>query len=246
MMGKLDGRRLLLTRSADDAADWVGRIEAEGARTVVLPCITTISADDALLAERLQGALTNADWLVFTSRRGVDATAALPFAQPDLAATRIATVGQVTAESARAAFGRVDLVGQKTAATLAAELAASIKPGTRCVLALAANADNTLERALTKAGASVLRFNVYRTVPAAAGVTKRRLSTLDCDTVIFASPSAVTGFDNQVEVDAATRIVTIGPSTSAAVRERDWTVTGEAKEPSLSSIIELLAESADV
>ena len=244
-MGRLDGRRLLLTRGADDSADWVGQIEAEGAEAILLPCITTVASDDSLLADRLQDALKNADWLVFTSRRGVDALISL-LDKVDLGETRIAAVGQATGERARTEFGRIDLVGQKTAATLAAELAATIAPGARCVLALAANADHTLERSLTAAGASVVRFNVYRTVPAAEPDTKRRLSTLDCDTVIFASPSAVTGFDNQIEIDSTTQFVTIGPSTSAAVREHDWTVSGEAKEPSLSSIIELLAETANV
>jgi uroporphyrinogen-III synthase len=92
----------------------------------------------------------------------------------------------------------------------------------------------------------VARFHVYRTIPASPVEPKRRLSEFGSDTVIFASPTAVTGFDNRIEVDTEQQFVTIGPSTSAAVREHHWDIAAEAKEPSLSGIIDSMLETDHV
>jgi uroporphyrinogen-III synthase len=114
------------------------------------------------------------------------------------------------------------------------------------VLALASNAGPDLASRLAAAGAVVKRFDLYRTVPARPVDPRRPLSGLGCDTVIFASPTAVAGFANQVAVDKAGVFVTIGPSTSQAVRERSWEVAAEAREPSLSGIIASMLESTHV
>jgi uroporphyrinogen-III synthase len=245
MTARLEGRKVLLTRSADDSADWAETFAAEGALPIVLPCIESAPAIDPGLGARINAALASADWIVFTSRRGVDAFAGLAEAEPP-ASARLAAVGDATAERMCERFGRVDLTGAGTAEALAAELATEVREGDRCLLALAANAGDVLERRLAEAGARATRFDVYRTIPAAAARRKRALSTLGADIVIFASPSAVTGFDNQVDVDIDAQIVTIGPSTSAAVRAHDWLVAAEAKEPSLSGIIESLLETVHV
>jgi uroporphyrinogen-III synthase len=240
-MARLEGRRLLLTRSAEDSADWAEALAAEGAVPIVLPCIRSESLIDPMLAIKVAAGLVRADWLVFTSKRGISALAdAIGTAVP--LATRIAAVGDATAAAASETFGRVDCVGTGTAADLGRELAERVEDGDHCVLVLAENADAALERALADAGATIERFDVYRTLPAGPVEPKRALSSLGCDTVIFASPSAVAGFANQVNVDKTRQMVTIGPSTSAAVRERRWEVAAEAREPSLSGIIESVVE----
>ena len=57
---------------------------------------------------------------------------------------------------------------------------------------------------------------------------------------VLASPSAVTGFVNQVDIDIPVNIFTIGPSTSAAARAQGLAVTAEAREPSLAGILEAM------
>jgi uroporphyrinogen-III synthase len=246
-MPRLAGRKLLLTRSADDSAEWVGKLAAEGATPIVFPCVRSEPLGDAALAGRLAAAISRADWLVCTSRRGVDRVA--DFAGKALpSALKLGAVGAATAERFRGYFGRCDLVGGGTGAALGTELAATLaarpdpRSDARVVLALAANAGPDLANALTRAGAAVERFDVYRTVPAGPLDPRRPLSGLGCDTVIFASPTAVQGFANQVEVDRTGQFVTIGPSTSKAVRARDWDVAAEAREPSLSGIIASMLE----
>ena len=238
----LTGRRVLLTRSAEDCAEWAQSLERRGARAVLLPCIHSEPIDTPALRAGLITALAAADWLVFTSRRGVDAFAQLTRTTlPER--TRVAVVGPATAAAADARLGRIDLVGRDgTAAGLAATLCADggLASHRNVLLALAANAGDVLERTLAAAGARCTRFDVYRTVPAPQAARKRASSTLGADDVVFASPTAVDGFLHQIEIDAPLAVYTIGPSTSAAARALGLVVTAEAREPSLEGLLEAM------
>ena len=259
---KLAGTRVLITRSEDDNAEWAEELERRGARPVLLPCIRSEPIDTPELGAALALALAEADWLVLTSRRGVEAcsrllspheaarrgtaatsqtaaragTAALP------ARTRVATVGAATADEARKRLGRADLVGGGNATALGAALTrdARFTRGASIVLALAANASDALERALEAAGARCARFDVYRTIPAPPAASKRPLSSLGAERVVLASPSAASGFVHQVDLDVPVAIYTIGPSTTAAARALGLDVTAEAREPSLEGILEAM------
>lgn len=231
-----------LTRGAEDCAAWAARLAECGARAFALPCIATQRIDDKATREALAAAVARADWLVFTSRRGVEAFAALN--GTTLPATLpIAAVGRATGNAARETLGRIDLIGKAgTAAGLGPELGARLqraRPAT-VLLALAANAGRELEEALTAQGTKTLRVDVYRTVPAPPQRPRQKLSTLAADAVVFASPTAVTGFCNRVEPDVPARYFSIGPSTSRAVRAAGLEVAGEAREPSLDGLLEIM------
>jgi uroporphyrinogen III methyltransferase/synthase len=237
---KLAGQRILLTRAEEDCAEWAKQIAQRGARAVVLPCIRSETIDSADVRAALDRALADAGWLVFTSRRGVDAfeqlrSAAVP------AHARVAVVGNATAAVARAKVGRVDVVGRGTGAALAAELAARADVrGARVLIAVAENAGDAVEQALAAAGAHCMRLDLYRTIPAPPVAVKRKLSTLEAERIVLASPTAARGFVHQVDLDVPAAIYTIGPSTTAAARALGLTVAAEALEPSLDGILEAM------
>jgi uroporphyrinogen-III synthase len=251
---------ILITRSRDDAADWVRELSARGFDAIVLPCITTERIDTPAVRDELARAQTACDWIVFTSRRGVAAfvdlrggpsgSAAPDAVAPLPASIRIAAVGPATASACEARLGRVDLVADEsigdaqggTAAALAEHLVARLGKagGATVLLPLAANAGDLLERRFAAAGAHPVRVEVYRTVPAPPLHPKRALSTLGADNIFLASPSAVTGFVNQVEVDVAAGVYTIGPSTSARARAVGLEISREATVPSLEGLLEAM------
>lgn len=239
-MTTLAGKTVLLTRAADDNAAWAARLEQAGARTVALPCIRTEPITDRATAATLAAALPAADWIVFTSRRGVEAFAELhPGALPEHA--RVAVVGTATAAAAEARFGRADLTSEAgTAGSLARALAERVAPGTQVLIAIAENAPDTLAETLAPTGAACVRVDVYRTVPAPPAQRKRALSALGADNVLLASPSAVTGFVNQVERDIDAGIYTIGPSTTAAAEAAGLAVKAQAEYPSLEGLMEAM------
>jgi|GEM_PF-192889 len=265
---RLTGRRILLTRSDEDSATWARALEEIGAVPVTLPCIDAEPLGDDALGRELRDAARAADWLVFTSRRGVEAFVRLAGEQalassdvPAKAPTdgssldgaqraagaaqgaarrpRIAVVGPATAEAATRLLGHVDLVGERgTAESLAESMTSAGVSDTRVVLALAENARDVLETRLRAAGAECRRFDVYRTVPAAPQTPKLALSALSVDAVWLASPSAVEGFANRVDVDADVPLVAIGPSTATAMRARGLSVAAEARAPSFEGLLE--------
>jgi uroporphyrinogen-III synthase len=242
MSPSLAGRRIVVTRSADDSAEWAERLAEAGAVPIVYPCIRTETIETPTLGAELAAAAADADWLVFTSRRGVETFAALCPRRNDLAA-RVAVVGAATAEAARTALGRVDLVGAGTAAALGAELAATLAgTAAQCVIAVAENAGGTLAEALSAAGARCRRFDLYRTVPAPPRAPKELLSAIAADVVVFASPSAVAGFMNQVAIDTGLKAVAIGPATSRTLGSAGVAVAAEARRPDLDAIIDAIID----
>ena len=110
----------------------------------------------------------------------------------------------------------------------------------KCLIAVAENAGNIVEETLEQAGGDCLRLNVYRTTPATPGTSKKALSELGADKILLASPSAVTGLVNRLELDAAVEILTIGPSTTRAARAAGLAVTAEAPRPSLEGLMEAM------
>ncbi len=240
-MTSASGKIVLVTRSDDDSAQWASRLEAAGARAVVLPCIRCVPVDSDALRNRIAELLPDADWLVFTSKRGVAAFAELSSAEI-AAKTRIAVVGPATADAAVIAFGRADLVSEAgTAASLAQALEVRLDAGGKhVVLAVAENAGTTIEDSLNAAGADCVRLDVYRTIPAATVEPKFTLTALGADTIFLASPSAVEGLTNQVELDKPAAIFTIGPATNAAARAAGLEVTGQAQRPGLDGLMEAM------
>ena len=256
-MDRVTGQRVLITRAAEDCAAWASRLADAGAAPLMLPCIECRPIRDPAVEARLAAALPNTDWLVLTSRRGAEALSQLiaplpwsPAEKAAMATIRIAVVGPATAAAAASLPGQVVLVAPSgTARSLAGVLAARLRDrtaagppnaGPRCLIAVAENAGNILQETLEQAGGNCLRLNVYRTMPAPPGNSKKALSELGADKILLASPSAVTGLLNRLEMDAAAEVLTIGPSTTRAARAAGLTVTAEAARPSLDGLMEAM------
>ena len=240
-MNELSGQSVLLTRSEDDCAEWAQELEAIGATAVILPCIRSEQIDTAELREQIADRLPRTDWLVFTSKRGVAAFVGL-HAEPLPDIIGIAVIGPATADAAVIAFGRADLVSEMgTAESLAQALETRLtEPNSQILIAVAENAGYTIEDTLRAAGAYCTRLEVYRTVAADELTPKQALSTFDADNVFLASPSAVTGFTNQVELDTPAAIFTIGPATSEAALDAGLEVTGQARSPGIEGLMEAM------
>lgn len=241
----IEGRRIVLTRTAEDCAGWADRLAALGAHPVIFPCIERELIDTPGLRDAVARQTAAADWLVFTSRRGVEAVTELG-GKPGRHC-RLAGVGARTADAIETAYRPADLVGRGTAAALADELvrACAGDAGCRVVVAVAENAGTVIEDRLTAAGIRCTRLSVYRTVPAAPGGAAPGAPVLGGDVVWLASPSAVTGFVNRIDAGALARrhaptLVAIGPSTAAEIRARGLDVAAEAREPSLEGMLEAM------
>lgn len=238
----LAGRRVLLTRAAEDSQRWALRLAERGVSPEIMPCVRSERIDDDATLDRLRDAAQVADWLLFTSVRGVDAIAHAGVLLP--ARLRVAAVGEATAAAARAQLGCVPYVPLGgTSLALGTELLALWGGNSRARRVLVAGAEggrDDAEQVLEHAGARVTRVNVYRTVPADPATPRRDLAQEGIDDVLLASPSAVAGLLNQARVGGTTRLFTIGPTTSAAAISAGLAVTGESATPDLDGLMEVM------
>ncbi len=242
-MKKLDGARVLLTRSERGCEQWATQVRACGGVPVSFPCIRRVpvsTSDD--VAIRLRESMARADWLALTSPYGVEVAAAL-LVDPLPSHVEVAAVGPATASAAEREFGRVDLTAAGgTGAALAAELLRRLSPrqaGASVVIAAARGGLRVLEEALEPRGAHIERFDIYRT-EAGPPLERRERFASDIDVVLVASPSAVDGLRARAELDPQIPIVTIGPTTAAAARAAGMHVAAQAENRSLEAMLEAI------
>jgi uroporphyrinogen III methyltransferase/synthase len=230
----LSGRRVLVTRSKDQAGELVELLEAQGAEAVEAPLIDIAPPDDWRPLDDACERAGAFDWIVFTSANGASAFMDRLLQGPRdvraLAGARLCAVGPGTA-SRLTRFGlKVDLIpDDHSAAGVVATLkgAGSIK-GKRVLFPKADIARDVLPEELREAGAEVTEVVAYRTVTAESDAhlgIYRQLLDRRIDAVTFSSASAVRAFvsiygaDQAVDLLNHTIVATIGPVTAdAAIR----------------------------
>lgn len=239
------GRRILVTRAAEDAAEWANRLVRLGAHPVVFPCLLCAPLADSGTTAHLRTALAEADWLLVTSRRGVQSVAdllgkALP------TRIRVAAVGPATARAAADRWGCVDLVATTpTSEGLATDLAALVAtprsaPPSHAVIAGALDGRRDAEMVLASRGWRVTYVPVYETLAAPVSDDRLDLREGAVDDILLASPSAVRGLLNRAVLPCTARIITIGPTTTAAARAAGLVVAAEARRPGLEGMLEVM------
>jgi uroporphyrinogen-III synthase len=250
----LSGRRIVVTRPAGSSAEWRGRLETQGAEVIELPLIqVTKDVNLNTLAEVLQefGAY---EWVVFTSVNGVkyffEEFIRVHVDIRALGLVRIAAVGEATAAALRDLHLRVDLQPKKASGEeLALELIKreSIDSAKVLVVTGSRNRDVLVEK-LHEARAIVDQLPVYRTEETDLGAdpVAADFRAKGADAILFASPSAVQSFFDQaaaLKLGAKARkplAGSIGPTTTATMKQLGLPVDFEAAEPSLDSLVAAL------
>ena len=252
----LHGKRIVVTRAGEQAADLSRSIRGYGAVVLELPLIEIGPQHNTHTAKEVFAEINQYDWLVFSSANGVRFFFHRFYqAFEDLRSLgliRIATVGESTARAVRGHRLRVDLVGREaTAESLVETLKAEQTLDNLKVLVVTGNLNrDLLARELEKARAIVDTLQVYETLQ--TDVSKLPTAEMfrkgGAHTVVFASPSAVRSFAAQAAAlklapGAVTPIIcSIGPVTSEAIRELGLTVNVEAKERSTGGIVKALLD----
>jgi len=252
----LAGERVLITRAKDQAGSLANELEALGATVLEIPVIeirppTSYVALDATLSN-----IENYDWLVLTSVNGVEALFArmqtLGFGPEKLLHLNIAAIGPATEEAIEVHGLPVDVVPVKYVAESVVEALRDQVRGKRVLLVRAKVARDVIPEELRKAGARVHVVEAYET--AAPEESRARLrkaldSPQERPTVItFTSSStarnfaALIGSDEPAKAVHGIIIASIGPVTSATLRELGLPVDVEATEYTIPGLVKALAE----
>jgi uroporphyrinogen-III synthase len=244
----LTGRRIVVTRAAQQSGGLRERLEQRGAEVLLLPTIEIVPPESY---KALDDALRQAgdfDWLVVTSANAVrvmgERLTALGLGAKSLAHVRCAAVGPSTADALQSMGLAVDVVPERYVGEALADALADRVRGQRVLLVRAAVARDVVPEALRAAGAEVATVDAYRTVvPADAAGRARATFAAESlpDAVVFTSGSTVWHLlDVLREAGLAfppqVACVSIGPVTSAALREAGLPVAAEAEVATLDGL----------
>lgn len=233
----LFGTRIVVTRSREQAGEFVERLHDLGAEVIEAPSIHIEPLDDYEEIDRAIASISAYRWLVFTSANGVDHFMRRALSRVrdirDLHGPHICAVGPATAERLQRLHLRVDVMPEDDRAegVLAALKATGSIDRQRILLPRADIAREGLPDELRKAGAEVDDIAAYRTVRAAWGQDEgqpdiyKKLLEGDVDVVTFTSASSVRHFvTNLGEEQAAdllqqVAVASIGPVTAEAAQQ---------------------------
>lgn len=247
--GPLSGRRIVVTRAARQSGGLQERLERRGAEVLLLPTIEIVPPDSyAPLDDALRRAAAF-DWLVVTSANAVrvivERMAALGLPEQYFQRLRCAAVGRATADALREPGFTVEVVPERYDGNALADALKDRVSGQRVLLVRAAAARDAVPEALTAAGASVTIADAYRTVvPEDASRRAREIFSGEPlpDAIVFTSGSTVSHLLNvlrtaSLPLPSQVACVSIGPVTSAALRDAGLMVAAEAETASLDALI---------
>jgi uroporphyrinogen-III synthase len=247
----LAGRTILVTRARHQAGRLAEALRARGATVLEIPAIAIEAPPSYVPLDVALQDIAAYQWLIVTSANGAQALRArmdeLGLAPDHFAQLQVAAVGSATAAMLREAGLRVTVTPREYVAESLVEALGDRVAGQRVLLARAMVARDVIPDALRARGATVEMVDAYRTIIPAESVTAIRTvfgpEGRVPDAATFTSSSTVTNFLALVEAAGATvppamKAVSIGPVTSATLREHGWEPAGEADPHDLGGLVE--------
>jgi uroporphyrinogen III methyltransferase/synthase len=257
----LFGKRVLVTRSREQASVLSRRLRELGAEPVELPAIAFQPPEDYTPLDAAIRHIHQYDWIILTSVNGVRAFLerlwTLGWDVRSLARTKLAAIGPATATALEQCRLRADYVPDQY---IAEAVAAGIGDvgDQRILLPRTDIARPALAIALREAGAIVDEVTAYRTVLAEEGQgsvptgglvspasedVRQMLSENQIDMVTFTSSSTVRNLVallGDAEPLRGALIACIGPITAGTAREMGFRVDMVAEEYTVDGLIEVL------
>ena len=250
----LFGKRVLVTRSRDQASALSRLLEEAGAQPVELPTIDVTPPEDWEPLDRAVQRLGDYDWVVFTSvnpvrmmwerlaHAGLDARA--------FAGTRICAVGAATARALEGHGLHPDFVPDRyTGEEMVKGLGKKELGGKRVLLPRTDIGPEELLLSLQEAGAEVDQVQAYRT--AAPEDSKKKIEELfskgRVDVATFSSSSTVQNLVSLLGEEAQAllgglTIACIGPVTTRAAERLGLTVGITAQEHTIPGLVASIVE----
>lgn len=253
----LFGRRIVVTRTREQASDLVAKLEEYGAECLEYSTIHIEPVADYRVLDQALAEIDSYGWLLFTSINAVSyffkRLYSLDLDSRCLAATKIAVVGRATAEELLKYGVRADLIPEKfTGEGLAEALVKTEVKGSRILLPRALKASEILPEVLGDAGAEVTIAPTYQNIPPQGRKEELRdqLESGSVDLITFTSSSTVTNFltmlgaadsDELRRLLDGVSIAAIGPITADTVREHGLRVDIQPQRFTIDDMVQAIA-----
>ena len=251
----LANRRILITRTRQQASTLATQLEALGASPILIPTIELAPPESFHALDAALAVIRSYDWLIFTSANAVEAFhRRAQFHHLTAIPRKIAVIGPATARAVESIGLQVDLI---PARYIAESLTEALIPHTHTasgdpanlLLIRAEQARDTLPTGLTAAGAHLTIADAYRNqVPPEAVPALQHLFSSPAnhpEAITFTSASTATNLFNLLEAADLTlppgiALASIGPITSNTLRDLGHNPQIEALEPTIPALVQAL------
>ncbi len=212
-------------------------LESLGAKVLSLPMIQ-ISPIPFSLEKNIE----QYNWIVFTSKNAIP-----PFFKKIQLSNqnKIAVIGKGTADELSKHEYQASFIGSgKSGEDFAEELVQLVPEGESILLVLGQLAPNTIQQKLSSKN-SVDRIDVYNTEMPDSIQSEhlQRIEKDDYDLIIVSSPSAIINLSSALKNGVKElRLISIGKTTSAAIRKLGIEPLAEAKESSYQGLADITIE----
>jgi uroporphyrinogen III methyltransferase/synthase len=246
----LFGRRIIITRSREQAAGLAQRLRELGAEVHLLPTIRIGPPDSFAALDEAIGKLSSYNWIVFTSANGVER-----FVQRladsghdvrEMSGAALAAIGPATARRLRDFGLRAAAMPEEyRAEAIVAAIGAERLMGARILIPRAQVAREALLDLLRDSGAAeVAAVAAYKTElprPEVLGRLTRLLHQHKIDLVTFTSSSTVNNFCSIMgEAASGQPAAVIGPITAQTAAERGLEVVARAKDYTVDGLFDAI------
>jgi uroporphyrinogen III methyltransferase / synthase len=248
----LFGRRIVVTRAADEAGDFARELRALGAEAIEFPVIEAAPPESYAALDRAIGRLGEFDWIIFTSARGVESflerLRALGHDIRTMGAAAICAIGPATAERLRSYALRVAAMPEEyRAEAIIPAIGERRIRGARILIPRAQVAREVLPQQLRKHGARLVEVApAYRTIRAHdAQIEWMRalVSAGAIDLVTFTSSSTVANFAEMAgQAARGLNAAAIGPITAEAARNRGFKVVVQPEQYTVAALLAAIRE----
>lgn len=248
----LAGKRIVVTRARQQAGKLAQSLRELGAEVIELPVIEIAPPDSYAPLDEALGNLNSYQWLIVTSANTVrilsDRLALLGLSPGGFSSLKTVAIGSATADAMRGQGIAVDLIPEKYVAESVVAALSAVAPGAKILLARAHIARDVIPDQLRNFGAQVDIVDAYQTVVPAG--SERRVRELFgeagyvLDAVTFTSSSTANNLitllkDCGVAVPPpGVKALSIGPVTSATLREQGWEPSVEAGVFDVAGLVE--------
>ena len=239
----LFGKRILITRARAQASKFSKMLSALGADCIEMPTIKIVKPSDDYKA--IDGALVKIrdyNYIIFTSENGVKHFfERLRLKELDARAlvnAKIAAIGSATSAELAQHGINADFVPNEFKAEALVDLLKDKVSGCKVLIPRAEEAREVLPQELTKYSAAVEVVPVYKTISA----IEDEFNFDGIDLVTFTSSSTVKNLLNSVGAEMLKNVKTasIGPITSATLKEFGIEADIEAKEYTIAGLVEAI------
>ncbi|MHB1394591.1 MAG: uroporphyrinogen-III C-methyltransferase [Clostridia bacterium] len=253
--GRLAGKKVIVTRSREQASKLVDRIEELGGQAIEFPTIKIEKLEDFTRSDCILQRLPEYEWLVFTSENGVKAFFdRMRSNRTDirtLAGVKLAAVGEATRDVLNQLGLNVDYMPEKyTTKELLRGFPEAAGFNSKILIARGDIADKELPEGLQAKCYDVEDLTVYRTA-AGNGRKEDILKMIEeggIDYITFTSSSTVRNFvsilgPENIDKIAEIKVACIGPVTANTAEECGISVAAVADTYTIEGLLEKLMNS---